>query len=149
MSDLSFPVRNLRGLPVVTAPDEIDITNADQLRAALLEAAGSGHASLVVDMTSTRFCDSAGINALVRAHKRAEAEGGELRLVIPSVAVLRAFAVAGIDRVIPHFSTVDEALAPTPAVKIRLSDRGLPPQMRILDGLVTDPPDQRTPDTAS
>jgi anti-sigma B factor antagonist len=60
-----------RGVPVVTAPEEIDITKAGALRAALLEAAAHGHGTLAVDMSRTQFCDSAGLNVLVRAHKRA------------------------------------------------------------------------------
>jgi anti-sigma B factor antagonist len=104
----------LSGVRVVTAPEEIDITNAAGLRAALLEAAGSR--TLVVDMARTQFCDSAGLNVLVRAHKRARAEGGELLLVICAAAVLRIFAITGIDRLIPNFPDLDQALAPPPAV---------------------------------
>jgi anti-anti-sigma factor len=79
-----------------------------------------GHATFVVDMTRTRFCDSARLGALVRAHKRAEAEGGELRLVIPtSAAVLRVFAITGIDRVIPNFPSLYEAVVPAPAAAPR------------------------------
>ena len=52
-------------MPVVTAPEEIDIANAAGLQAALFEAARSelaepGRALVVVDMSRTRFCDSAG-----------------------------------------------------------------------------------------
>jgi anti-sigma B factor antagonist len=110
----SFPVEVISGARVVTAPEEIDITNAAGLRAALLEAAGSR--TLVVDMARTQFCDSAGLNVLVRAHKRARAEGGELLLVICAAAVLRIFAVTGIDRLIPNFPDLDQALALTSAV---------------------------------
>lgn len=137
MPDAAFPLDYIRGLPVVTAPEEIDITNADALRATLLATTADGHATLVVDLAHTLFCDTAGLNVLVRAHKRALAEGGELRLVVPSVPVLRAFAVAGVDRVIPHFRTLDEALAPMPAVTIRLRRRDLPPPgQRFLTGLL-------------
>jgi anti-sigma B factor antagonist len=115
MFDTAYPLDCARGVPVVTAPEEIDVTNADGLRAALLEAAARGHVTFVVDLSRTRLCDSVGLNVLVRGHKRALAEGGELRLVIPSVPVLRALAVAGVDRVIPHFATIDDALAQTPA----------------------------------
>jgi anti-anti-sigma factor len=67
-------------------------------------------------MTRTRFCDSAGLGVLVRAHNRALAEGGELRLVIPASAmVLRVLAVTGIDRVIPNFPSLYEAVVPAPA----------------------------------
>jgi anti-anti-sigma factor len=116
MPEASFPVEVVGGVPVVTAPEEIDITNAAGLRAALLEAAVHGSRTLVVDMAQTQFCDSAGLNVLVRAHKRARAEGGELLLVICATAVLRIFAVTGIDHLIPNFPNLEQALAPAPAV---------------------------------
>lgn len=116
MAEASFPVQVVGGVPVVTAPEEIDITNAAGLRAALLEAAAHGSRTLAVDMTQTQFCDSAGLNVLVRAHKRARADGGELLLVICTAAVLRIFAVTGIDHLIPNFPNLQQALAPAPAV---------------------------------
>jgi anti-sigma B factor antagonist len=61
-------------------------------------------------MTRTRFCDSSGLHVLLAAHKR-PAEGGELLLVMPNAAVLRVFAVTGIDRMIPNFTSLEDALA--------------------------------------
>jgi anti-anti-sigma factor len=128
-----FPVELVEGVPVVTAPEEIDITNAAGLRAGLLEAAGleaalleeagleeagleeAGHPAFVVDMTRTRFCDSAGIQALVEAHKRARATGGQVLLAMSGAAVPRIFELTGIDHVIPSFASLAEALAHTPA----------------------------------
>ena len=108
-----FPVELVRGVAVVRAPMEIDVTNAAGLRAALLEA--GGHPAFVVDMTRTRFCDSAGIQALVDAHKRARAEGGEVLLAMSGDAVPRIFSLTGVDRVIPSYPSLDEALRHTPA----------------------------------
>lgn len=113
MHDGRFPVELVNGVPVVTAPEEIDITNAPELCSALLEAAADGPGTLVADMTRTRFCDSSGLHALLAAHKRAQADGGELLLVISSAAVLRIFAITAIDRMIPNFTSLDEALAHT------------------------------------
>jgi anti-sigma B factor antagonist len=110
MPDDRFPVDVIQGVPVVTAPEEIDITNTEGLRSALLRAAADGHGTLVVDMTWTRFCDSSGLHALIAAHKRAQAEDCEVRLVIPGTPVLRVFALTGMDRVIPNFTTLAEAL---------------------------------------
>ena len=117
MPEDKFPVEVVRGVPVVAAPEEIDITNAEALRSALLTAAAAadGHGTLVVDMTRTRFCDSSGLHTLIAAHKRAGAEGREVLLVIPGTAVLRVFALTGMDRVIPNFTTLAEALAQTAA----------------------------------
>jgi anti-sigma B factor antagonist len=113
MPDARFPVEMVSGVPVVVTPEDIDITNADGLRATLLEAARHGPGRLVVDLSRTTFCDTAGIHALVGAHKRAEADRGEVRLVITGGAVLRIFAVTGLDHVIPHFASREEALAAT------------------------------------
>ena len=101
----------VRGVRVVTVPEEVDITNAPGLRAALLQAAADGSPALVVDMTRTRFCDSAGLRVLVDAHKRAVAEGGALVLAMPTAAVLRVLEITGIDQVIPSFASLDEAVA--------------------------------------
>jgi len=107
--EISFPVEVVDGVPIVTAPEEIDITNAAGLRAALLETAGPGRTLVVVDMSRTRFCDSAGLNALVTADRRARADGGEVRLVVGE-GVARVVALTGVDRVIPVYASLEDAL---------------------------------------
>jgi anti-sigma B factor antagonist len=109
------PVEVVSGVPVVAAPEEIDMNSAPELRSALLEAAAHGHRMLVVDMTRTQFCDSSGVHTLLAAHERAQAEGGELLLVISATIVLRIFEVTGLDRVIRSFPSLDGALAQTSA----------------------------------
>lgn len=59
--DTGFSVEVVRGVPVVAVPEEVDINNAAGLRAALLQAATHAHGTLVVDMTRTQFCDTAGL----------------------------------------------------------------------------------------
>jgi anti-anti-sigma factor len=133
--ETSFPVEVIEGVPVVTAPEEIDITNADGLQAALLKAvllepaqrepaqretaqretaqretAEPGRALVVVDMSRTRFCDSAGLNALVTADRRARADGGEIRLAAVGEAVARVVALTGVDRVVAVYATLEDAL---------------------------------------
>ena len=76
MGDRMSAFEVVSGVPVVAAPEEIDITNAGALRSAVLEAAAYGHGTLVVDMTVTRFCDSSGIHTLLAAHQRVQPEGG-------------------------------------------------------------------------
>ena len=113
MPDDGFPVELVEGVPVVATPGEIDLVNAQALRSVLLKAATNGHSTLVVDMTRTRFCDLSGLHALATAHTRAEAEGREMLLVISGAAVLRVFALTGMDRLIPNFTSLAEALAYT------------------------------------
>jgi anti-anti-sigma factor len=116
MTDSRHPSM-INGLAVVRAPAEIDIDTAEGFRAALLRAATDGHATIVVDLTGTRFCDSGGLKALDAAHQRALDDGGELRLVLPaSGTVVRVLAITGLNRCIPCFTGLDQALAaPQPA----------------------------------
>ena len=121
MPGARYPIEMVWGVPVVAAPQEIDVSNADCLRTVLLEAACRGRGTFVVDMTRTRLCATAGLNVLVRAHKRALAEGGELRLVTPAGPLQRVLAVTGLDRLIPTFTGRDQALKLAAAA-------GLPPR---------------------
>jgi anti-anti-sigma factor len=88
----------------------------------ILLQAGARRSSTVVDMTRTRFCDSAGLTVLVQAHKQALAAGGGLRLVIPAGgAVARILAITRMDQFIPLFGSLDEALAAGAAAVVRPS----------------------------
>lgn len=118
MAVVSCPVSMLRGVPVIRAPGEIDVVSAEPLRAVLAETAARGHATIVVDLSATRFCDSAGLHVLIRAHRMAVAEGGEVRLVMGSPGMLRIFAITGVDRVMPRFADRAAAVTPLPAVAI-------------------------------
>jgi anti-sigma B factor antagonist len=111
MQDGRFSVEMVDGVPVVATPEEIDITNAPELRSALLEAAAHGHSTVVADLSRTQFCDSSGLHTLLAAHKRATVAGGDMLLVIPGNAVLRVFTITGVDQIIPNFTSLEEALA--------------------------------------
>ncbi len=110
MSGERFPVAWLGEAAVITLPEEIDISNSDQVRDELLSLLNRGPAVMIVDMAETTFCDSAGVNALVRAHKRASANGAEIRLIVASVGVQRILAITGVDRLISVYPTVAASL---------------------------------------
>ena len=110
MSDSSFPVSSFAGLTVVTTPDEIDITNAGLLREALLAAAADGQPVVVVDMTSTEFCDSTGLNVLVRALRQADQAGTKLLLVVSASALHRVLAVSGVGELFRTYGSLAEAV---------------------------------------
>ena len=99
---------------MVAVPVELDLTIADGLRDALLEVLNAGALGLVVDMTTTTFCDSAGISAITRAVRRAVAHDATLRLAVSSAAVLRVLDLVGIDRLIEVYPDVSAALASLP-----------------------------------
>ena len=97
-------------LPVVVAPEELDIASRDCFHAQLL-AAERSQPTVIVDMSHTVFCDSSGVQALVRAHNLSAAEGGELRLAGVTRQVSRTLALTGTDRLFAMFATVEQARA--------------------------------------
>jgi len=100
---------------VIAIPIEIDVVNAGEIRQALLSAASLGAAALIIDMSGTTFCDSAGVGAIIAAHRQAAATGTQLRLVAP--AVLRILTLTGIHQLIPIYPTLEAALTETPAAQ--------------------------------
>jgi len=76
---------------------DLDIATADQLVVAAEERlAISGNAELTLDLAGVRFCDSAGINALVRVRRLCDERGGRLQVVNPQLAVRRVLEFAGL-----------------------------------------------------
>jgi anti-sigma B factor antagonist len=104
-----YPMRREGPHAVITMPAEIDVTNADEIREALLGATRQETAVLIIDMSETTFCDSAGMQAVITAQQQAATAGTQLRLV--ATAVLRIFTVTGADQLIPVFPTLAAALA--------------------------------------
>jgi anti-anti-sigma factor len=106
-----YKIRRTGPHAILTLPAEIDLTNADQVRQALLAAIGHDPV-LIVDMTGTTFCDSAGVQAVIAGYRLAAANGTQLRLA--ATAVLRIFTVVGADQLIPVYPTLEAALADPP-----------------------------------
>ena len=114
MSDERFPVAWSGRTAIVVGTGEIDLTNADGLREALLSALNGNAVGLVADLTGTTFLDSAGVTAIVRASRRAADTGVTFRLAVTTLPVLRVLTLVGIDRLIEVHSTVAEAVASLP-----------------------------------
>ena len=114
MSDERFPVAWSGRAAVVTAAGEVDLTNAESFRDAMLSALNAGALGLVVDMTMTTFLDSAGVTALVRATRRAAASDATVRLAVTAPPVLRVLNLVGIDRLLEVHPSVAAALASLP-----------------------------------
>ena len=122
MLENSLPVFWSDRVAVVRMPEEIDITIADEVREELLAVLNQGASSLVLDMTRTTFCDSSGVNALVRAWRRATASDASMRVATSSPAVLRVFSLTGLIQAIDVSPDVSAALASLPG---RSPRRGL------------------------
>jgi anti-sigma B factor antagonist len=111
MPDNWYPVQRAGGQAVVTLPENIDSSNADQVREQLLWVINRGATVLIADLTGTISCDYSGADALARAYHRAVANGTQLRLVVISDMVRRVLSINGLDRLAPVYPTLDGAVA--------------------------------------
>lgn len=96
---------------VVKLPEEIDVSNAGQVREDLLAVVGQDASLVIADMSATMFCDSAGVSALVHAVRTASGSGTGLRVAASAPAVTRVLAVTGVDRLIEVYPSVAVAMA--------------------------------------
>jgi anti-anti-sigma factor len=93
-------------------PAEIDISNADRVRDALVAALAPGLRVLIADLDGTSFCDASGARAFVRARQRAVENGTGLRLVVPHSGVRRVLQAIDLDHLVPIYDCLSAAIAP-------------------------------------
>lgn len=103
------------GYTIVWAHGEIDIANANDLMQELADAVHAHQCRVIADLTQVTFMDSTGLNALVLARRRAEAGGGELRLVGACGVVRKLLHLTRLDEVFPVHSTIAESIDSGPA----------------------------------
>ena len=91
-------------------PEEIDVTNAPGLAAALAAVSGQSPEVITADLTATSFCDSAGINVLAHVHQLAAENGGQLRIALGDSPVGRIIQLIGLDEIVPVYRDVQQSL---------------------------------------
>jgi anti-sigma B factor antagonist len=107
-----WPVRWAGKTVVVEFPAEVDVNNAGRIRALLMSLVEeSGAQVVIVDMSGTTFCDSAGVTALATAYRKAVAQGADVKVVATTVPVLRIFELTGLDQILGVFSSMAAALS--------------------------------------
>jgi len=94
---------------VVSLGGELDLYNAESVRAALAGVCAETPERIVVDLGEVEFMDSTALGVLIEARTKLD-NGRAFILAAPGVETKRALQISGLDR---HFSvhdTVPEAL---------------------------------------
>ena len=101
-----------RTMPVVVVlPAEIDVTNSELVHDKLVAALTTGVGVVVADMTSTSFCDSSGVHAVIFANETAGARGVQMRIAVsPEGSVRRVLQLIGVAGVVPVYPSLAEAI---------------------------------------
>jgi anti-sigma B factor antagonist len=109
---LRIETEHVDGCVVIRPGGELDIATAGELREAVIETIGAGHADIVVDLSAVTFIDSSGLGVLVGATKRCHHAGGRLVLTgVDAPGVAAAYRASGLARVVATTRTPERALA--------------------------------------
>ncbi len=92
------------------AAGEIDSLTAPQLDEVLTNASEPAEHT-ILDLGEVPFLSSAGLSVLIEERQRCQARGAAFSVVASQNAVVRAIRITALDRVIPLYATVAEAIA--------------------------------------
>jgi anti-anti-sigma factor len=99
-------------LVVAHLSGEVDMANAAYVHDELIRSVPNEAAGLAIDLTETRYLDSAGIALLFDLAKRLGRRRQGLRLVLPPTSPLkRVLELTEVDSVAPIHHSLDSALA--------------------------------------
>jgi anti-sigma B factor antagonist len=104
-------VRDQGDWAILEVRGDLDVCSAPALRDALVGVVAEGRGRVVVDLSAVTFLDSAGLGTLVLEHRRVRAEGGWLRIVRSPGPVDELLELTGLDRALPLYASVAEAVA--------------------------------------
>ncbi len=86
----------------VSLEGELDLSNADALRAEFARIEATSVSRIVLDLSELEFIDSTGLAVILRAHERARNDGYVLRVLRPTGQVARVFELCGLDEVLAY-----------------------------------------------
>jgi anti-sigma B factor antagonist len=109
MSQLDF--ERIDGVPIVHVHEDIDAANATVIQQQLDDALGPDDSSLIIDLSDTRYLDSAGIDMLLRLSDRLDHRRAKLILAIPDTSQLKRLAtIVGLPDAVTIHPSLPEAL---------------------------------------
>ncbi|MBQ0976104.1 STAS domain-containing protein [Actinospica acidiphila] len=98
------------GLAIATVAGDMDLHTAETLRRQASDIIEKECPHLVLDLAQVRFCDSAGLSALIGLWHATQALGGALGLADVPDRLMRMLVLTGVDAVLPIHATAAEAL---------------------------------------
>jgi anti-sigma B factor antagonist len=95
---LRVDIASLNSSATISPVGEIDLDTVSLLSASLADTIASGADRVVVDFAHVTYIDSAGLGALVGAHKKLRAAGGTLVLRCEQPRVMRLLTITGLTK---------------------------------------------------
>lgn len=111
MSEIAISTESFKRVDVVSAAGRIDSSTAPDFDAALKQIyQENGRHKIVVELSGTQYMSSAGLRAIVAAHRDCKKKGGDVRLAAPSERVTEVLSLAGLDAIFSIFPDTTSAV---------------------------------------
>jgi anti-sigma B factor antagonist len=111
IEDPALATRTEGGWIIAALTGALDITRVPALREQCLHLLRPASSRLVMDLSLVSHVDAGGLAFLIGIGRRARLLGGSLRLAAVTPAVRLALSVAGLDRLLEVFPTVQSAVS--------------------------------------
>ncbi|HEY1509710.1 MAG TPA: STAS domain-containing protein [Solirubrobacteraceae bacterium] len=109
LADVQFTVTDEIVVAAVTG--EIDLSNAEHLCEAIVDATANDARGVVLDLAAVDYLDSTGIHLIYRLRESLRTRGQRLMLVIPEDSPVRdSLRLAGVMQHLPICASVEDAL---------------------------------------
>ena len=109
LGDVTF--QHVSDVLVARLTGELDMSNAEDIGSAVLEATPNGARGVVLDLSGVQYLDSAGIYVVFGMRSRLRARGQNLRLTVPGGSpVDDALRLAGVQRHVDVVDTVERGV---------------------------------------
>jgi len=106
-----FKAYEKEGVVVIVPEGELDVTNSMQFKEKVLsEYISAGKPTIVLDMANVGYMDSSALGVIISLFKNARMNGGGMAIVNLEDPVRRLFSLTGLDKVVPIYFSVNEAV---------------------------------------
>lgn len=98
------------GIEILSMPAELDVATGNGLVQQGYAAMDRSARLLLLDLAGLSFCDACGLRAFVQIANHADAAGCRFALIAPQPLVAKILRISGLERRMPVFATIDDAL---------------------------------------
>lgn len=112
------------GWTVLDVAGDVDVYSAPRLERVLSRKVEQGASRIVLNLEKVAFLDSSGLAVMIGGARRARERRGNLVLAGPRAQVERILRITDLDKVLPIYETVEEALREAPEAVPQGGDPG-------------------------
>lgn len=107
---MNFTVTTENNFTVLTSNvEKLDASNASDLKSELVLLNKKGVNSMVIDLSSTKYCDSSGLSAILVANRLCKDTNGKFVLCGLQPNVSKMISISQLDKVLTIYKNLEEA----------------------------------------